>query len=189
MKDSEDQTSPVRKGWELDREALDALLGALAADRNEAGGKYEALRQRLMSLFAWERCSAPDHLADEALNRLAKKVAEGARVPHLDRFAFGIARLLLHEEARKRQNRETVLRELSAPVSRPATDEGSMLDALENCLAVLPEPNRRLIERYYSENRTTLAREFDISANALRNRAMRIREQLFACVSLKRDRS
>jgi DNA-directed RNA polymerase specialized sigma24 family protein len=51
----------------------------------------------------------------------------------------------------------------------------------------LQDANRRLIERYYAEDRTVIARELGISLNALRNRAMRIREELFQCVSHKRD--
>jgi DNA-directed RNA polymerase specialized sigma24 family protein len=173
-----------REAWELNREALDALLGALAEDRNLAGRKYEELRRRLINLFAWERCEAPDQLADEALNRLAKKVADGTEIPALDRYAFGIARFLLQEEARKRQNRAAALFELKTP----AKEEWAMLDMLEDCLKDLPTSSRELIERYYVDNRASLAREHGISINALRNRALRIRQQLMDCVSLKRGK-
>jgi hypothetical protein len=171
MKDS-------RKAWELDRQALDALLGAFAEDRNLAGRMYEELRRRLMNLFAWERCEAPDQLADETLNRLAKKVADGTEIPALDRYAFGIARFVLQEEARKREHRAAAIFELKAP----ARQEWTLLEMLEKCLKVLPGASRQLIERYYSENRDTLAREQGISINALRNRALRIRQQLVDCV-------
>jgi len=52
---------------------------------------------------------------------------------------------------------------------------------------MLPKPARDLIERYYAEDREGLARSLGISLNALRNRAMRIRDQLFDCVARNRD--
>ncbi len=179
-----DQPAAPKRRWDLNREALDALLSAFHADRAEAARQYEELRGRLIDLFAWEACSVPDQLADEALNRLARKVAEGVPIPRIDRFAFGIARFLVQEDTRERHARLAALRELPAHVRTRST---RALAALEHCLAVLPEPSRRLIERYYAEDRAGLARELGITLNALRNRAMRIREDLCDCVSRRCD--
>lgn len=185
MAESDPQISPGRRRWELDREGWETLMAALAPDRELAGHKYEELRRRLTDLFAWERCEAPDHLADEALNRLARKLTEGASIPHLDRYAFGIARFLIQEDLRARRGRQAALRQF--PSQNPAGRSASMVVALEECLAGLPPANRGLIERYYAEDRAMLARELGISVNALRNRAMRIREELFQCVLRKCD--
>ncbi len=160
----------------------------MAPDRETAGCKYEELRHRLINLFAWERCEAPDDLADEVLNRLARKTMEGVAIPHLDRFAFGIARLVIHEEERKRRSRQTVLREFQANGKSSGSDSRGMA-AIELCLAALPQDRRELIERYYGGDRSALARELGISINALRNRALRIREELYNCVLRKRDDS
>ena len=92
VREDDPKISPGRKRWELDREGWEALMAALAPDSDLAGQKYEELRHRLSDLFAWEGCSLPDQLADEALNRLARKLTEGVVIPHLDRYAFGIAR-------------------------------------------------------------------------------------------------
>src|ERR1035438_9433104 len=62
--------------WELNREALARLLEALDADQDTAGEKYIALRTSLTDLFAWQRCDSPDNLADETLNRVARKLSE-----------------------------------------------------------------------------------------------------------------
>jgi DNA-directed RNA polymerase specialized sigma24 family protein len=183
--ESDPKISHGRKRWELDREGWETLLSALAPDRDLAGQKYEELRRRLTDLFAWERCGLPDQLADEALNRLARKLTEGVAIPHLDRYAFGIARFLIQEDLRARRNRDAALREF--PMSTPEGRSENMVSALEECLGGLPDGNRRLIERYYAEDRAALAGEFGISVNALRNRAMRIREELFQCVSRKCD--
>jgi hypothetical protein len=181
------QTSPARARWELSREAFDRLLDTLDPDRDAASRKYEALRRRLIDVFAWARSDAPEELADEALNRLARRLLEGVSLDAADvqRYASGIARLLLYEENRSRRNRDAALRDAArqdTPVEPPDT-----LHWLEECLDALPRESRELIERYYSEDREALARSLDLSVNALRNRAMRVRERLYDCVLRKRD--
>jgi len=51
----------------------------------------------------------------------------------------------------------------------------------------LSPDSRDLIHRYYAGDRDTLARALGLSLNALRNRALRIRQQLFDCLSRHRD--
>ncbi len=177
-----------RKAWQLDREALDALLGTLAADREAAGARYEELRRRLIDLFSWERCDSPDNLADEVLNRLARKVQDRTEIPHLEAFTLGIARFVLQEERRKTRTRQTVLREIQLEAKLVVPDPQNW-DALETCLSQLPADRRDLIQRYYLEDRKALARSLGISTNTLRNRAMRIREQLYDCATRTRDES
>jgi DNA-directed RNA polymerase specialized sigma24 family protein len=188
MTELDGETSPNKRPRELDRASLDALLIALAPDRDDAGHRYEELRRRLINLFAWERCEAPEELADEVLNRLAVKINQGAAVPHMDRFAFGIARMVMQEQVRKQRNRQAFLREFQSS-SRLDTPRPRDVEAVESCLAVLPAERRELIEQYYLSDRTALAARLGISLNALRNRAMRIREELFNCVVRKRDKS
>ena len=188
MNDFDQESPPGRKPWQLDRAALDALLDTMAPDREVAGCKYEELRRRLINLFAWEHCEAPDDLADEVLNRLARKAMDGAVIPHMDRFAFGIARLVIQEEERKRRSRQAVLREFQANGKGSGSDSRRMA-AIELCLAALPPDRRNLIERYYGTDRNALARELGVSMNALRNRALRIREELYNCVLRSRDDS
>jgi DNA-directed RNA polymerase specialized sigma24 family protein len=188
MTDSEEhQSPPLRRRWELNREAWEALLRALAPDRETAGLRYESLRRRLVDLFAWERCPAPEELADDALNRLARKVAEGVDIPHLDRYAFGIARFLVQEDARTRRSREAALR-IPHPAAAASDIDPEMVAAIQSCLGDLPAAARDLIQRYYAEDRAALARGLGINGNALRNRALRIRASLQRCASRKLGR-
>jgi DNA-directed RNA polymerase specialized sigma24 family protein len=186
--DFDPENSRVRKRGGLDREDWEALMATLAQDRQAAGQKYEELRQRLTNLFSWEQCDLPDILADEVLNRLARKVREGAVVPHLDRYAFGIARMVILEQNRAQRNRQAATRELEAATAQSGQDWRA-LDRMQACVDNLPAERRRLIERYYTEDRAALARELGISLNALRNRAMRIREELFQRMLGERDES
>jgi len=193
VSDSDPQATHSRQRWELNREALEALLVALGPDRDGGGRTYEDLRRRLINLFAWEQCAAPEDLADEVLNRVARKVSEGAVIPHFDRFAFGVARLIIHEENRKQRNRLAAIEGLQTSrghiVPHSTVPDWTTLDSIRECLDALPAGRRELIESYYTGDRTALARKFGLSLNALRNRAMRIRDELSRCVSRRHDES
>ena len=76
----------------------DHLASLLAALGPEAADRYEQLRWRLVRLFQWERCVDPETRADEALDRLAKRLAKSEPVERIENYLFGIARLLLREE-------------------------------------------------------------------------------------------
>jgi DNA-directed RNA polymerase specialized sigma24 family protein len=184
------QPLPASRRWELSAEAFEQLLRTLDPDRDNASRRYEALRRKLIDLFTWEHCENPDELADEALNRLAKRLSEGVSLdgPGTDRYAFGIARFLMREEGRTRRSRELALREIARfQQHRHGHGDSEILRALTRCLDALPADSRKLVERYYSEDRMAVARSLDISVNALRNRALRIRERLYDCVARNRD--
>jgi RNA polymerase sigma factor (sigma-70 family) len=175
-----------RTQWSLNREAFDALLDALNPDREAASREYEALRRRLIDLFAWERFTAAEQLADETLNRLARRLAAGEPIESPRKFAHGIARMVMLEASREEQKRSAALREFQMTGGASESTQESV-DALEDCLRQLPAEQRRIIEAYYSGDRDRLAESLGVSMNALRNRTMRIREKLFDCVTRKRD--
>jgi len=186
MADFVDQTTrAAAPRWELSGEALEGLLQALGSDPSAAGRRYELLRRKLTDFFAWRRCELPEELADEALDRLARRLMQGEPIEKIEFYALGIARVLLKEAARRTEQRKIALREMR--IQPPAAAETEMLDAVERCLATLPESSRELIARYYSGQRAALADELGISLNTLRNRALRIREKLYECVIGSRD--
>jgi DNA-directed RNA polymerase specialized sigma24 family protein len=184
MSDSIDKTAGAAGRSELTQEALDGLLRALGTEPDAAGRRYELLRRKLIDLFRWHRCENPEELTDETLNRLARRVLQGEPIENIESYALGIARMLLKETARRREQRETALREIQG--SRPGEDgAGEMLEALERCLEALPQSSRALIARYYGGERVVLARELGLSLNALRARALRIRRRLYQCVTAR----
>jgi DNA-directed RNA polymerase specialized sigma24 family protein len=186
MPDSVDETAGATGRWELSGDALEGLLQALGTDRNAAGRRYELLRGKLTDFFAWHRSEIPEELADETLDRLARRLTQGEAIEKIELYALGIARMLLKEAARRIEQRNIALREIRI---RPpaAVEDAEVFDSVERCLARLPESSRHLIARYYSGERAALAAELGISLNTLRNRALRIREKLYECVTGSRD--
>src|ERR1700759_5413247 len=102
-------TVPVRaKGWELTSEAFNKLLTFLDADRDLAGLKYVTLYGRLTKFFEWRGSAAPDASADETINRVARKIDQGAMVTNFKGFLYGVARNVLIEALREMEKRQTI---------------------------------------------------------------------------------
>jgi DNA-directed RNA polymerase specialized sigma24 family protein len=186
MPDFVDETTGAAGRRELNREELDGLLDALGPDRHAGARQYERLRRRFIDLFSWRGCETPEELADETLNRLARRLAQGEPVKNIESYGLGIARMQLKEVARGREKRAGALRELRFLQSGRA-EETEMLDSIERCLKAMPESSQTFIARYYGGNREQQARELGLSLNALRARALRIRQNLYECVT-SRDR-
>ena len=175
--------------WEMNREDLARLLAALDPDSARAANRYEELRQKLIRFFEWERSEIPDRDADETLNRVARRLAEGVEMKSPGAFAYGIARFILREQAAEAKRKERALAELSTQAKpEPNPENEALQDCLERCLASLPPEARWLLEKYYSgsdseriPNRRALAGELRVGANALRNRVLRLRARLEAC--------
>jgi DNA-directed RNA polymerase specialized sigma24 family protein len=174
----------------LDAAALASLLARLGPDAESAGAAYETLRRALVSYFAWRGALTPEECADQALDRLAARLAEGVVVEDVARFARGVARLVLLEHWRSAERRHVPLAESAA--DRPEAEAGQHAahDCLDQCLAELPSEGRELIVQYYVaegrtriERRKRLAAERGISESALRNRAQRLRDGLERCIA------
>jgi DNA-directed RNA polymerase specialized sigma24 family protein len=178
----------------MHKETFKQLLNLLGSDEARAAVEYQNLHQRLARFFDWNNAQDPMALADEALDRLAKRAAEpdmSEGVRNVSAFALGIARHLLQEEAR-RQLKMTEINQhwRSMELARPREFESEAVeDALEHCLEKLRPERRRLIEAYYSYSgaekikmHQQLAEAEGLSLNALRNRTLRARQELEACI-------
>ena len=174
----------------LTGEGLEALLSHLDADRNRAGERYEEIRRRLVRLFEWRSCACPEELADETINRVARRMAEGLELRLPDPYGFfcGVANMVYKEELR-RNHRERVALEtgdwLPGRHEEPAEDEH--LEELRHCLDQLALDQRRLILLYHRgedsiRSRKVLSEELGIPMNALRIRVHRLRRKLEECV-------
>jgi DNA-directed RNA polymerase specialized sigma24 family protein len=201
------QAAPSRPGpskdWELTPEAFSKLLAELSPDPEAAGEKYEELRGQLIKFFEWRGSFFPDQRADETLNRVARKIAEGERIEKtVTAFALGVARFVLLESLRDADRRRVEmddLTEMAAPAGDPSAgglpfgaleDDDQRLDCLKQCLKTVPAENRRIIIEYYADEkrakidtRKSLAATLGISLNALFSRAKRLRDKLEHCVT------
>ena len=183
----------VRQKWTLTQEAFDKLLLSFGDDRDSGGKKYLEIRSHLTRFFEWRACPFPEDHADETINRIAKRVAEGEQIQNPSGYAMGVARLLLLEILKGRQREQVALTEISnasAEVSDDADDDAEeRLGCLRSCLAGLSDENRSLITEYYEgekgdkiQNRKKLVEKFGIPVNTLRMRALRLRDRLQVCV-------
>lgn len=176
------------KQWTLSQSSFDRLLALLDSDRNRAGQKYESLRTRLVKFFEWRACKFADNLADETLDRVARKIDTGAQIDDYLHYTFGVARLLYLESLKKQTKEKAAI--INFPVSDNGFDEeDSQLSCLERCLRELSETNRTMILQYYCgdkqakiDHRKKLAERLGISLNALRIKTLRIRARLEECV-------
>jgi DNA-directed RNA polymerase specialized sigma24 family protein len=184
----------------LEPAGFDLLLDALDPDRDRAGRHYSRLHQRLVKFFEWHCSHHPDEQADEVIDRLTRRLAEGNRIESLEAYAHGVARLLLREahraaareEAARAQLRWAASQALRAAAARPRVDDGDRREqaCFDHCLAALTPHSREIILGYYAgerrikiEGRRDLAARLGADLNALRVRAHRIRARLEGCVS------
>lgn len=177
---------------------------AFDADRETAGEKYETIRRKLAEFFEARDSDEPHDHVDEAINRVARRIAEGEEIKDLNSYFYGVARLVWLENLRAREKDRTPL-ELAPTPTAPDTSEQDLnrqvnehrLSCLEGCLARLPASNRTLIIEYYREekgkkieHRKQQAKKLNTTLNGLRLRASRIRSELTLCVHscVKRER-
>lgn len=181
----------ARQKWTLTQEAFDRLLVALGGDRDSAAQKYLEIRSNLVRFFEWRACPFPEDHADETINRIAKRVAEGEEILNYSGYAVGVARLLLLEINKGRQREQLALAEIgqASEVYEEKDDGEHRLVCLRSCLETLTTDNRALILEYYQgekgekiQNRKKLMDRLGIPVNTLRMRALRLREKLQSCV-------
>ena len=185
----------ARPGGDSADAAFLALLARLGSEGDTAEVVYERLRRRLVTYMRLQLPAEAEELADRALDRMARRLHEGTTVQNVYSYALGVARMLVHE-ARARYSREQRSLLEQAPLLEPSApdeeDSEVVLSALEGCLEQLGQAATDLILTYYGgagaariEKRRRLAEQLGLSINALRNRALRLREALERCTRNK----
>jgi DNA-directed RNA polymerase specialized sigma24 family protein len=179
----------------LDADQFEALLQQLAPDRDHAGVRYEQLRKRLLTIFTYRGCANAEELVDATMDRVARKlleIAPGTVITDPGPYIVGVAWNIARESFRQQR---TVALPDRWDAAGPDTGEDAQderdceHDCLDRCLRHLRPDDRDLVLTYYEadkrakiERRAQLARERDISPNALRLRVHRITAQLRECV-------
>lgn len=187
-----------KKDWILTKEAFDRLLTSLDANRELAGQKYEIVRGKLVEFFEARGSHSPASDADETINRVARRLDEGETIQDFNGYFYGVARFLLKEKLRARDKEPTALDLAPPPIVWPHDEEQEQrrqeeelrLRCFEVCLSKIPAGHRILIVEYYRETqgvkieqRKRQAEALNLSLNALRLRACRIRAELGDCIN------
>ena len=183
--DPHPESEPQKKKWELNEESFEALLRWLHSDREQAGKRYEDIRARLIKIFGSRGCAEPEVLADEAINRVARRVEEISKTytgdPAL--YFYGVANKIHMEQLRKQKPIERL------PPVPDKDDYEAEYVCLESCIGHMPARSRDLVLQYYEHEQQDkiaqhqrLAERFGIGLNALRIRAHRARLVLRKCI-------
>lgn len=180
----ESQPTTTGKGWALTQEAFDALLGWLDPNRERAAKRYEEIRRRLIRFFTGRKCAAAEDLTDETMNRVARKVQEGlVYVGDTAPYFYAVAHKVYLEHVKQKPHVPP------PPPPRDAEEVEREHACLELCLERLQPRSRELIREFYQEekkakieHRKNLAERLNMTTNALRIQAHRIRLVLLECV-------
>ncbi|HEY7546699.1 MAG TPA: hypothetical protein VID27_17540, partial [Blastocatellia bacterium] len=103
------------KKWALTREALDLLLAELDRDRERAGAKYEEIRGKLIKFFTWRGCASPEVCTDDTIDRVARKIVQGAQLFAKDPYLYfhGVALNVLREYWKETERNVASIEDLS----------------------------------------------------------------------------
>ena len=204
MTDAVTPETERKRDWSPSRDAFQRFLEWIDEGTDSRGEKYLEMRRRLVSYFDRKNCVSPHELADETLNRVARRLEEEGEISTTTpaRYCYTVAKFVFLEHLRSFENRQSSLDDVTTS-SHLSLDPAAvieleairnrkelMLECLETCLNRLDEGNRELISQYYQgeqrqkiENRRALASRLGLTSNALTIRACRVREKLETCVT------
>jgi DNA-directed RNA polymerase specialized sigma24 family protein len=177
--------SPAKQFKELRQDDFDRLLSWLDNDRERAGLLYEKIRWRLVTILAARGCTLAEELADETIDRVARRVTDIQATYAGDKaiYFLGVMNNVHHEYLRRPQMPRVI------ETNEGGENREQIHLCLDSCLQKLAPYARQLIERYYAADRQAkidlrkvIARELGIKASTLRLRALRIREKLQMCI-------
>ena len=201
MGDFSAQKVGQKKDRTLTPHSFQGLLSWLDEGTNSDGQQYLEMRRRLVEYFDRKNLSNFEELADETLNRVARRLEdEGAIESDTPaKYCYMVARFILMEHLRETQKERVMVESISqhqpshSVAEHHANQETElkekMLNCLEKCTLQLDPVNHKIITRYYVgkervkiENRRELAASLGITMNALSIRACRLRDKLEVCV-------
>jgi|ERR1044072_7181404 DNA-directed RNA polymerase specialized sigma24 family protein len=178
---------PPRKTHVLEQAQFDRLLSWLDNDREAAALRYEQIRRRLITIFAARGCRQPEDLADETIDRVARRVPDIANdyVGDPARYFFGVANNVHHEYLKRPPEPE-----LPTVSAENESDKEITHQCLKRCLAKFSDAERQMILHYYSQQKKAkvdlhkqMAEEMEITINTLRLRVLRMKEKLQPCLA------
>ncbi|HRH42419.1 MAG TPA: sigma-70 family RNA polymerase sigma factor [Pyrinomonadaceae bacterium] len=178
----------MKKNWTITPDSFSKLLLWLDEDIDQAGLKYQQIREKLIRIFISRGFSDSEDLADEVFNRVISKIDPISEKYQGEKslYFFGIASKIILEANRKRELH------IDESITKAFNNEYRIdpkLECLDNCLRELPPEQRTLILSYYQVDKTDkvliraeLAKRFDLNISTLRVQISRIRKTLKSCI-------
>jgi DNA-directed RNA polymerase specialized sigma24 family protein len=192
------QTSK-KQDWTPTEQAFRRFLEWLDEGHDSSGERYLEMRKRLVRYFDQKQCANADDLADETLNRAARRLEEEGTITDASpaHYCYIVAKFVFLEHLRVVQpessGEDSDFDTAATTLGHSSPDRTALvrLDCLDHCLEQLVVVDRDLILEYYRgeqgaekiQRRRELAERFTLSLNALSIRACRIRDRLEACVT------
>lgn len=180
----------MAKDREISQKDFEKLLNWLNSDRELAGIKYEAIRQRLVKVFTLRGCQIAEELADSTIDIVIEKMDSLTESYEGDPalYFYGVGKKVLSRFFKTPQ-----LEVSSDPqfIQEDFEDENTIRkhDCLEKCLEKLTDEQRKLIIAYYQNDkrekinhRKLLASERGMTPDRLRINIHRIKNTIEKCV-------
>ena len=184
----------MTKKTQITKDDFEALLNWLSNDDEEAANEYEKIRGGLVRYFRYKGCSYCDELADETINRVARKIEQldlstGSKKSTI---CYGFAYNVFREYLRDNENKNVQIENETTIEDKSKKYEVSVekdFDCLEKCLSKLDIKQKELLTTYFSKEksekiilRKKIADELGITPNALHVRVYRIKNIVKKCI-------
>ena len=130
---------------------FDRLLAWLDPDPDRAGQLYESIRWRLIAILASRGCHIPEELADDIIDRVARRVKDIEATYAGDKaiYFLGVMNNVHHEYLR----RPPVPRLVAAGNDQVEVKEQTHV-CLDRCLEKLSPHAREIIGQYYAADKS-----------------------------------
>ncbi len=179
----------MKKQFGLVEENFNDMLNWFSLNRDEAGKKYEEIRNGLVRFFYFKGCADAEDLADEAINRVATKLPTldlSDNVKPINLFYGFASKIYLEYYSRIKKQELEFNADLHSSTKEP---ENKNQHCLEHCLSKLPAEDGDLIVEYFClekaeqiEQRRNLAEKLQMEMGAIHTKIHRLKKILRECI-------
>src|SRR5207249_6210481 len=112
-----------KREWVLTQDGFSRFLSWLENGRNSDGRAYVEIREKLVTYFDRKNCLSPDDLADETLNRVARRLEEEGSITTETpaKYCYTVARFVFLEHLRSSETKNVPIDESHALRDRKST--------------------------------------------------------------------
>lgn len=165
-------------------------------DRQRVIEQFRSLQGKLTLFFEVRHCIDPEELADETIERVIRKLCEGAKVSDLMSYSYGVAKNIFYEYLRREKAKHKYSDEQryrseaeTEDDAHEAAQQERRLQCLEECTKRLKEEARWMLFEYYRykgqrklEHRRKMAEKLNITREALTLRIFHLKRKLRKCI-------